>query len=198
MFYGGFVGYSDSYTKVWAGDVSYLHAGYAKVWAKAYGVTSVGSPSAANYTKLWSRNYAKAYDQNVSYQGDVVVSYLGTALTSGVAGSGGAGFDFGSAGTTGSPDNHLHVVPQEGQLLNGGEIGRPDLSYGHTRINGGKGGNLGNMGTGGGEHFQRKTRFGRSGDGGLPGAAISGYNASRVSFIYTGNILGDPQFKYAT
>ena len=41
-----------------------------------------------------------------------------------------------------------------------------------------------------------KTVYDKSGNGGLPGAAIDNYNATRVTFINTGNVWGDSKFKY--
>ena len=40
------------------------------------------------------------------------------------------------------------------------------------------------------------SQYAQSGDGGLPGSAIKGYSASRVTFINTGNVYGDAAFKY--
>ena len=41
-----------------------------------------------------------------------------------------------------------------------------------------------------------KTLYDLSGNGGIPGAAIDNYNATRVTFINTGNIWGDSLYKY--
>lgn len=41
-----------------------------------------------------------------------------------------------------------------------------------------------------------KTVYDKSGNGGLPGAAIDNYDATRVTFINTGNVWGDSKFKY--
>ena len=197
IFYGGFSRLYASYT----GTIDYnkdfavnFTTNYGKVWAREY---ADASSYLNTYDKQFGGNYAKGYS-GTAYQGDIKVSYIGVAETSGTAGSGGAGWEIGRAGTTGAPDEHLHVAPGDSTLLNGGVMGKPMIEFGHTKINGGIGGNLGNMGSGGGEHFQRKTRYAQSGDGGLPGAAIKGYNANYVTFIHTGNVLGDPQFKYVT
>jgi hypothetical protein len=63
-------------------------------------------------------------------------------------------------------------------------------------VRGGKGGNLGEAGTGGGERIIQKSRFANCGDGGIPGAAIDEFDYNRVTFINYGNILGDPLFKF--
>ena len=164
------------------------------MWSKDYSVDYVKA-----FTKVWSKTWQADYVKDwveESYQRDTGVSYTGTAFTSGVAGSGGAGFIFGVEGTTESPDAHLLTLPKSGTLLYGGDNGTPDLQYGHSRIRGGKGGNLGEAGTGGGERLLNKSRFAQCGDGGLPGAAIDQFDYNRVTFIHQGNILGDPQFKF--
>jgi len=83
-----------------------------------------------------------------------------------------------------------------GDILNGGAFGVPDFAYGNSRAIGGTGGHIGCLGSGGGERYLRKTRYGRSGDGGQPGAAIGGYNSDYVTMIYQGNILGDSNYMF--
>ena len=85
---------------------------------------------------------------------------------------------------------------KDGDIFNGGDRGIPDWQFGNSRAISGRGGNIGNIGTGGGERFLRKTRFARSGDGGLPGAAIKGYDSNYVTMIYQGNILGDSNYMF--
>ena len=64
-------------------------------------------------------------------------------------------------------------------------------------INGGNGGKFGEVGTGAGmSEGTRKTSYAQSGHGGIPGAAISGYNASYITFLNTGIIWGDSKYKY--
>jgi hypothetical protein len=197
IFYGGFSRLYAAYT----GTIDYnkdfasnFTTNYTKAWAREY----ANAASYLNtYEKQFGGSYAKGYS-GTAYQGDITISYVGVAETSGTAGSGGAGWEVGRSGTTGAPDEQLYIMPGDSTLINGGVMGKPMIEFGHTKVNGGIGGNLGNMGSGGGEHFQRKTRYAQSGDGGLPGAAIKGYNANYVTFIHTGNVLGDPQFKYVT
>ncbi len=86
--------------------------------------------------------------------------------------------------------------PEDGNIFDGGLRGIPDWNFGNSRAVGGTGGNLGNVGTGGGERFLRKSRFARSGDGGLPGAAVNGYDSNYVTMIYQGNILGDSNYMF--
>ena len=79
-------------------------------------------------------------------------------------------------------------------------------------IHGGDGGLLGHAGIGAGgwtdevhsgDADQSETnpgtiysQYALSGDGGLPGSAIKGYDAARITFINTGNVYGDSKFKY--
>jgi hypothetical protein len=75
-------------------------------------------------------------------------------------------------------------------------------------IHGGSGGLLGQRGTGAGGYDHPggnianpgllTTQYDLSGDGGLPGAAIVGYDATRVTFINTGKIWGDSKYKFTT
>ena len=75
-------------------------------------------------------------------------------------------------------------------------------------IHGGNGGRLGQLGSGAGGYNDDSdsgqnvanpgthySQYAQSGDGGLPGSAIKGYDASRVSFINTGSVFGDSAFK---
>ena len=78
----------------------------------------------------------------------------------------------------------------------------------HYGIHGGDGGLLGHMGQGAGGFTSESSaqdetnpgtnysQYAQSGDGGLPGSAIKGYSASRVTFINTGNVYGDALFKF--
>lgn len=73
-------------------------------------------------------------------------------------------------------------------------------------IHGGSGGLLGQRGSGAGGYDHPggnianpgtlKSQYDLSGDGGLPGSAIVGYDATRVTFINTGNIWGDSKYKF--
>ena len=121
---------------------------------------------------------------------------MGMSVVSGIGGGGGAGFDVGSAGTQTSASAHMQRLPSDGTLLRGGKGGSPNYDFGNTRIFSGTGGLLGCYGTGGGEAFRVKSRFNNCGNGGLPGAAIRGYEASLVNFVYQGNILGDSNYIY--
>ena len=122
---------------------------------------------------------------------------------SGSAGGGGAGFLKGDKGTTASA---VTTPSADGTLFEGGHGATPNMATTHnSRVPGGKGGNLGEIGyganmdpdvTGAGT----QTKWAMSGDGGSPGAAIKGYDASRVYFIGPGgsgkgNLLGDESFK---
>ena len=75
-------------------------------------------------------------------------------------------------------------------------------------IHGGNGGLLGQLGTGAGGYNDDSdasqnvanpgthySQYAQSGNGGEPGSAIIGYDASRVSFINTGSVFGDSAFK---
>ena len=72
-------------------------------------------------------------------------------------------------------------------------------------IHGGSGGLLGQRGSGAGGYDHPggnianpgtlKSQYDLSGDGGLPGSAITGYDATRVTFINTGKIWGDSKYK---
>ena len=193
VFYGGFASGSQTtnYTKVYNKD-------YEKNWIKTY--TGIFTKDylkeyTGTYLGTWTKDYAKVYEDN-AWSREVNVSYMGFAESTGVAGSGGAGWNIGAKGTTEADHSHLLFLPQDSDVFNGGGRGVPDWEYGNSRAIGGRGGNLGNIGTGGGERFLRKTRLARSGDGGKPGAAIKGYNSNFVSMIYQGNILGDPNYKF--
>ena len=73
-------------------------------------------------------------------------------------------------------------------------------------IHGGSGGLLGQRGSGAGGYDHPagnianpgtlKSQYDLSGDGGLPGSAIVGYDATRVTFINTGKIWGDSKYKF--
>ena len=193
VFYGGFASgsqtttYNKAYTK-----------GYEKNWIKTYtGIFTKDYEKAytGDYTKSWTKDYVKTFE-DTAYSREVNIAYLGFAETTGVAGSGGAGWNIGEEGITEADHSHMLFLPQEGNLINGGSRGVPDWEYGNSRAIGGKGGDLGNVGTGGGERFLRKSRLGRSGDGGKPGAAIKGYDSDYVNMIYQGNILGDPNYMF--
>ena len=75
-------------------------------------------------------------------------------------------------------------------------------------IHGGNGGGLGQLGQGAGGYNDDSdsgqnvanpgtnySQYAESGNGGIPGSAIKGYDASRVTFINTGSVLGDGAFK---
>lgn len=73
-------------------------------------------------------------------------------------------------------------------------------------IHGGSGGLLGQRGNGAGGYDHPdgnvanpntlNSQYDLSGNGGLPGSAIMGYDATRVSFINTGKIWGDSKYKF--
>ena len=77
-------------------------------------------------------------------------------------------------------------------------------------VHGGNGGLLGQLGVGAGGFVDddgsksqtnpgtNYSQYARSGNGGLPGSAIKGYNASRVTFINSteGSVWGDSAFKF--
>ena len=73
-------------------------------------------------------------------------------------------------------------------------------------IHGGSGGLLGQRGNGAGGYNHPdgnvanpntlNSQYDLSGNGGLPGSAIIGYDATRVSFINTGKIWGDSKYKF--
>ena len=163
---------------------------YTGTYEKTYQKIYVGI-----YNKEYVKDYITTYEAR-AYSRQVLVSYAGDAETTGVAGSGGAGWNIGLAGTTGSPEAHLLSIPQNGDILKGGLLGVPDWAFGNSRAIGGSGGAIGCLGSGGGERFLRKTRYGRSGDGGTPGAAISGYDSDYITMIYQGNILGDSNYMF--
>ena len=125
---------------------------------------------------------------------------------SGSGGGGGAGFTVGTAGDTASAVTAASVA---GKLLSGGAGAKPDTGSTHnSRVPGGKGGDLGNIGYGANMDQNEtgastRTIWAMSGDGGEPGKAIDGYDASRVTFIGPGGsnrglIAGDETFKLAT
>ena len=91
-------------------------------------------------------------------------------------------------------------------MLIGGAGAKPDISSTHnSRVQGGKGGDLGCIGYGGNMDrvetgASTRSIWAMSGDGGTPGSAIKGYDESRVHFIGPagsgrGLIAGDETFK---
>ena len=112
-----------------------------------------------------------------------------------VGGTGGYGAGY--AIVSGSITNIL----ENNSLINGSNSA---VAYG---IHGGTGGLLGQRGAaaGGFNHDDAslneandgalKTQYANSGNGGVPGAAIIGYNATRTTFINTGNVWGDSKYK---
>ena len=111
----------------------------------------------------------------------------------GGAGGYGAGYAVISSSTTN--------ILESNNLINGSNSA---VAYG---IHGGSGGLLGQRGAaaGGFTHDDAslneandgalKTQYANSGNGGLPGAAIIGYDATRTTFINTGNVWGDSKYK---
>lgn len=107
------------------------------------------------------------------------------------------GYGAGYAMHLGSITNIL----ENNSLINGSNSA---VAYG---IHGGSGGLLGQRGAaaGGFNHDNSslneandgalKTQYDNSGNGGLPGAAIIGYDATRTTFINTGNVWGDSKYK---
>lgn len=73
-------------------------------------------------------------------------------------------------------------------------------------IHGGSGGLLGQRGSGAGGYNHPdgnianpgtlNSQYDLSGNGGLPGSAITGYDATRVTFINTGKVWGDSKYKF--
>ena len=124
---------------------------------------------------------------------------------SGSGGGGGAGLLGGAAGSTASAVTAASVA---GAMLTGGAGAKPNIATTHnSRVPGGKGGDLGCIGYGANMDIletgaSTRTIWAMSGDGGTPGAAISGYDASRVFFIGPsgsgrGLIAGDETLKLA-
>jgi len=117
------------------------------------------------------------------------------SFASAVGGLGGYGAGY--ANINGVPTNIL----ENNSLINGTNAA---ISYG---IHGGRGGLLGQRGAAAGGFVHDnpslsvandgalKTQYDLSGNGGLPGAAIKGYDASRTTFINTGNVWGDSKYK---
>ena len=113
-----------------------------------------------------------------------------------VGGAGGYGAGYSYVGGTG-----VNIL-ENNSLINGSNSA---VAYG---IHGGSGGLLGHRGTaaGGYDHDDAslsaandgalKTQYDLSGSGGLPGAAITGYDATRTTFINTGNVWGDSKYKF--
>lgn len=107
------------------------------------------------------------------------------------------GYGAGYAIVSGTVTNIL----ENNSLINGTNSAH---AYG---IHGGSGGLLGQRGAaaGGFNHDNAslnesndgalKTQYANSGNGELPGAAIIGYNATRTTFINTGNVWGDSKYK---
>ena len=71
---------------------------------------------------------------------------------------------------------------------NGGELGQLGIAAGGYEDDSDSGQNVANPGT-------NYCQYAESGNGGTPGSAIKGYDASRVTFINTGSVLGDGAFK---
>ena len=107
------------------------------------------------------------------------------------------------------PASAVHAASVAGNLLEGGAGANPNTATTHnSRVPGGKGGDLGNIGYGANMDpattgASTRTIWAKSGDGGTPGKAIDGYDAGRVTFIGPGGsnrglIAGDETFKLAT
>ena len=127
------------------------------------------------------------------------------AAHSGSGGGGGAGFTVGAAGDT---ESAVTAAAEAGSLLTGGAGAKPNIATTHnSRVPGGKGGDLGGIGFGANMDSietgaSTRTIWAMSGDGGTPGKAIDGYDASRVFFVGQGTsnrgfIAGDETFKLA-
>ena len=113
---------------------------------------------------------------------------------------GAGGYGAGYASISGTVTNIL----ENNSLINGTNATN-DMG-----IHGGSGGLLGQRGAAAGGYKNPntgsqvaadgalKTKYEKSGNGGVPGAAIVGYDASRVTFINTGNVWGDSKYKYRT
>ena len=71
---------------------------------------------------------------------------------------------------------------------NGGNLGQLGIAAGGYNDDSDSGQNVANPGT-------NYCQYAESGNGGTPGSAIKGYDASRVTFINTGSVLGDGAFK---
>ena len=125
------------------------------------------------------------------------------AAQSGSGGGGGSGSLGGAAGTTASAVLTASVA---GSIIKGGAGAVPNIITTHnSRVPGGKGGDLGAIGYGANMDTtvtgaSTRTKWAMSGDGGTPGSAIEGYDASRVLFVGPGGsgrglIAGDETFK---
>ena len=95
------------------------------------------------------------------------------------------------------------LIDEDSSLINGTD---GNASY---KIHGGRGGLLGQLGIGaggftgqGGKQESNPgtnySQYANSGNGGLPGSAIKGYDASRVTFINSteSGVWGDSAFKF--
>ena len=110
-----------------------------------------------------------------------------------VGGAGGYGAGYASISNT---DTN---ILENNSLINGTN------SIANLGIHGGSGGLLGQRGTGAGGYNHPdgnvanpgtlNSQYDQSGNGGTPGAAISGYDATRTTFINTGRIWGDSKYK---
>ena len=123
-----------------------------------------------------------------------------------VGGKGGTGAGYHNATTSIMPDQIVGYVNEANNHLDG------HLSSTNYGIHGGNGGLLGHCGIGAGGFTDdvhasdtdtsesnpgtNYSQYALSGDGGLPGSAIIGYDASRVTFINTGNVYGDSKYKF--
>lgn len=130
-------------------------------------------------------------------------------IAGGGGGGGGGGYPVaggtgnGGTGGIGAGWKNTAFVSESSSSLNGSDA--PN-AFG---IHGGNGGLLGQFGDGASgynddadasQNVARNavpySEYAQSGDGGLPGSAIKGYDASRVSLINTGNVFGDSAFKF--
>ena len=129
-------------------------------------------------------------------------------IAGGGGGGGGGGYpvtgasDSGGAGGSGAGWENTAFISESSSSRNGSNASTA------LGIHGGNGGLLGQLGTGAGGYDDSSdasqnvanpgthySQYAQSGDGGLPGSAIKGYDASRVSFINTGSVFGDSAFK---
>ena len=129
-------------------------------------------------------------------------------IAGGGGGGGGGGYPAegesgtGGAGGVGAGWNNTAFVSESSSDRNGSNAATA------LGIHGGNGVRLGQLGSGAGGYNDDSdsgqnvanpgthySQYAESGDGGLPGSAIKGYDASRVSFINTGSVFGDSAFK---
>ena len=145
---------------------------------------------------------------------DLFIENYGT-ISGGGGGGGAGGFPVngsteslagGNGGHGAGYNTTLGYITENSSNRNGTDSA---VNYG---IHGGDGGLLGQLGIGAGGFNDSPaagtndisepnpgtnyTQYGQSGDGGIPGSAIIGYDAARITFINTGSVYGDSAYKF--